>query len=211
MAVTTRGDKAHDAVDGGNPVKIGGKAASVASLPTAVSAGDRVDAAFDLNGRMIVAPDGNVAADAADVGRPVKIGGVAAAPGTPQTAVSAAGDRVDAAFDLNGRQHVVPLGPGAHQTRTVTTSADMQVAAAISPAPAAGKKLIVDELFISTPAAEIVTLTEETSGTVVGVVHTAAGGVSRVSLGQLNTAAKRLFASLASAGDVSFILLSRAE
>jgi len=44
------GTIAHDAVDSGNPVKIGGKAS--ASVPAAVAAGDRADAFFDLYGRM---------------------------------------------------------------------------------------------------------------------------------------------------------------
>lgn len=46
------GTVAHDDADSGNPVKIGGKAAS--SEPTAVTANDRVNAWFDLNGRQMV-------------------------------------------------------------------------------------------------------------------------------------------------------------
>ena len=46
------GNVAHDAADSGNPVKIGGKAAN--STPAAVSAGDRVNAWLDLNGRLVV-------------------------------------------------------------------------------------------------------------------------------------------------------------
>lgn len=47
------GDVAHDAVDTGNPVKIGGKANS--SAPTPVSAtGDRVDGWFDMFGRQAI-------------------------------------------------------------------------------------------------------------------------------------------------------------
>lgn len=46
------GDIAHDAVDEGNPIKIGGKAHS--SQPTAVAANDRVNAYYDLNGRLTV-------------------------------------------------------------------------------------------------------------------------------------------------------------
>lgn len=42
------GDTAHDAVDAGNPIKIGGKASTV--RPTAVAVGDRVNAWFDRNG-----------------------------------------------------------------------------------------------------------------------------------------------------------------
>lgn len=44
------GNVAHDAVDIGNPHKIGGKASS--TLPTAVASADRVNAFFDLNGRL---------------------------------------------------------------------------------------------------------------------------------------------------------------
>lgn len=47
------GDVAHDAVDSGNPVKVGGYAADPTSLPSAVAAGDRVNGIFDQNGRLI--------------------------------------------------------------------------------------------------------------------------------------------------------------
>lgn len=47
------GPVAHDAVDSGNPVKIGGKAAS--ALPTAVANADRADVLTDLFGRQLVA------------------------------------------------------------------------------------------------------------------------------------------------------------
>ena len=48
------GDVAHDAADAGNPVKIGGKGLS--ADPTAVTTADRVNALFDLIGRLVVAP-----------------------------------------------------------------------------------------------------------------------------------------------------------
>ena len=47
------GAVAHDAVDAGNPIKVGGYASGTA--PTAVAAADRVNAWFDLNGRQIMA------------------------------------------------------------------------------------------------------------------------------------------------------------
>lgn len=50
------GNVAHDAVDSGNPVKVGGKAAG--ALPAAVAALDRVDAYLDREGRQIVRPWG---------------------------------------------------------------------------------------------------------------------------------------------------------
>ena len=45
------GDIAHDDIDEGNPVKIGGKAQS--TPPADVASGDRVDAYFDLKGRAV--------------------------------------------------------------------------------------------------------------------------------------------------------------
>lgn len=48
-ASNTTGNVANDSADSGNPVKVGGKAASAA--PTAVTAGDRVDQLSDLWGR----------------------------------------------------------------------------------------------------------------------------------------------------------------
>lgn len=48
----TGGDVAHDAVDSGNPVKIGGKANT--TLPAAVSNADRVDAWFGTSGQFIM-------------------------------------------------------------------------------------------------------------------------------------------------------------
>ena len=51
------GDVAHDAVDAGEPVKIGGKA--ISAEPTAVAAADRVNALFDLVGKLIVLPYAN--------------------------------------------------------------------------------------------------------------------------------------------------------
>lgn len=58
LSTVAAGDLAHDAVDSGNPVKIGGMARS--TEPTAVSAsGDRVNAIFDLVGKLIVLPYAN--------------------------------------------------------------------------------------------------------------------------------------------------------
>lgn len=47
------GNVAHDAVDSGDPVKIGGKARS--AFPAVVAADDRVNAMFDLFGRLLTA------------------------------------------------------------------------------------------------------------------------------------------------------------
>lgn len=100
------GDEAHDAVDAGNPIKIGGKAAT--AEPAAVTAGDRVNAWFDLSGRLHVIADlgiaGDIAHDAADSGNPLKMGGKASA--AKPAAVTDA-DRVNAWFDTYGQQHII--------------------------------------------------------------------------------------------------------
>jgi hypothetical protein len=54
MPLPIDGAIAHDAVDAGKPIKIGGKGNSAA--PTKVAAGDRVDAWFGLAGEMVVLP-----------------------------------------------------------------------------------------------------------------------------------------------------------
>lgn len=48
LTVDAAGDVAHDAIDSGNPLKIGGKAKG--SVPTAVADGDRVNAYFSIIG-----------------------------------------------------------------------------------------------------------------------------------------------------------------
>jgi hypothetical protein len=54
------GAVAHDAVDAGNPMKMGGKVIAAAGTPSFVSAtGDRVDAAFDGAGRQMVVDPAN--------------------------------------------------------------------------------------------------------------------------------------------------------
>jgi hypothetical protein len=58
------GSVAHDAVDSGNPIKIGGYATSTSS-PTAVAVGDRVNARYSLTGNAVVGTP-SIAASGAD-------------------------------------------------------------------------------------------------------------------------------------------------
>lgn len=74
------GSVAHDGVDAGNPVKVGGIARS--SEQTAVANADRVNAAYDLVGKQIVLPYANPEN---------MVSGTASATGTADTAVIAAG------------------------------------------------------------------------------------------------------------------------
>lgn len=112
-SLTANLSSAHDAADAGNALKIGGKALTNYTVPTAVNTGDRVDAHFNQHGQLVVdINNGPVVHDGVDYGTPAKIGGKAAL--TPPTAVSS-GDRVNAWFDLNGRVVIdANYGPTNH-------------------------------------------------------------------------------------------------
>jgi hypothetical protein len=113
-----QGLNAHDAVDTDNPFKIGGKA--VSSEPSAVSANDRVNAYFDLNGYQWVKTQGTVAHDGVDSGQPHKIGAYAADPTALPTAVASA-DRTNICASTQGELLVYNsrLFSGEDQTNNV--------------------------------------------------------------------------------------------
>ncbi len=121
-----QGNIANDAADADSyPVKIGGRAVLTPSvgLAVAVAVDDRVDAAFDLNGRQIVVAGGDVASDAVDAGNPVKIGAFAVAIGSAPAAVTA-GDRVNLAASRQGALHTLTTpNPLADATTYVYTVA----------------------------------------------------------------------------------------
>jgi len=58
-ASNAAGDIAHDGVDSGNPVKVGGKATAPFTFPAAVASGDRTNLTTDLYGRphVVIRPD----------------------------------------------------------------------------------------------------------------------------------------------------------
>jgi len=56
-AIQTTGDEAHDAIDAGNPIKVGGRAQTSEAQPEEVADNDRVDALFDRNGYLRVRGD----------------------------------------------------------------------------------------------------------------------------------------------------------
>jgi hypothetical protein len=135
------GDTPHDSPDNTNPqanypVKIGGRAAATNAGFAAVATDDRTDAAFDVNGRLIVnvgagsitptgvqQVEGNVASGAADSGNPVKVGAIAATNGSPGAAVTN-GQRSNFVSNLNGMQHVVTAeNPLTDATTAVWTTA----------------------------------------------------------------------------------------
>jgi hypothetical protein len=141
-SVPVSGNVAHDSVDSGNPVKIGGKVGP-STPPTAVAEGDRVDAWFSSEGQLFVATygewpvsiqqsigltaaiTGNAAHDAVDGGNPIKISGYASA--AMPTNVSADGDRVNAWFLRNGAQATVVTAAGALIGGDATNGLDVDV------------------------------------------------------------------------------------
>ncbi len=96
----TKGTNAHGAADTVDPpVKIGGHAN--AAEPAVVDENDMVNASLDLYGNAKVV--GNIAADAADRGCPVKVGGI----GNATANTLDEGDRGDLSMDLNSQVRVV--------------------------------------------------------------------------------------------------------
>jgi len=201
------GNVAHDAADSGNPIKIGGKASS--SAPTAVTAADRVDAYFDLNGRQFVTADssaplpviGAVAHDAADSGAQIKIGGKVSI--TPPTAVAAA-DRADAWLDPQGRQVVQADVAGQHYTRqTAFSSADASGAdAAVTAVPSSGKVLVVQRLIISTNTTMNLTFKAGSGGTTLLVIYVLANTPVIIPLGSIGTVDLALYVRASVAGEI---------
>lgn len=108
---------------------------------------------------------GDVAHDSPDAGEPVKVGGKAYAfDGTvPQTAVAEA-DRVNAIFDLTGRQYVCDIHPNFWSASVDYASA--QTNATVVAAPGAGSLFITDIVISNGATAGNITLLDGSGGTV---------------------------------------------
>ena len=135
--------------------------ASAAAIKTAVEIMDDWD-----NGASDGASvSGDVAHDAADAGEPVKIGGKAYAfDGTaPQTAVAEA-DRVNAIYDLTGRQYVCDVHPAFWSASVDYESA--QTNATVYAAPGAGSLFITDIIVSNGAVAGNITLLDGSGGAV---------------------------------------------
>lgn len=113
-------------------------------------------------------PGGNVAHDGVDSGNPVKIGGkgVSSFP-----AAAAHLDRVDALFDIRGRQITQPHGPRENFALTSTTITSSTAETTIAAAAGAGifKELVSLSVTNSSSTGTIVTLKDATAGTTRGI------------------------------------------
>lgn len=93
-------------------------------------------------------------------------------------------------------------------------SADITTATAITDAPTAGQKIVLDDLWISTDTAMLITIEEETSGTVfVGFYLAADTAYQFTPRGKLKliTADKKLMADSDTAGNVVITAIYHSE
>lgn len=162
-------DPAHDAVDSGNPVKIGGYASAAA--PTDVSANaDRVNGWFLRNGALatvvtaagaLIPGDatngldvdvtrvtgGGVAHDAADSGNPIKIGARAVA---AEITPVAASDRVDLLTDLVGKLLTMPYtNPENIVSGAITSAMTGTTSTSLVASPGAGLRNYITTIIVS--------------------------------------------------------------
>lgn len=96
-------------------------------------------------------------------------------------------------------------GPSWTVTRAYTTSADMTTAAALTAAPTAGQKIVLDDIIISTDTAMLFEIEMETSANVLAAVRLPANGTVQLTLrnGLKGDAAdKKLFGDASAAGNV---------
>jgi hypothetical protein len=105
-------------------------------------------------------------------------------------------------------------GPHQDVTRTYTESADMTTAAAISPAPGTGKKIVAMDILVSTDTAMNFTVQMETTGNVLAKVFLPGPGTAIITLrgflkGDANN--KKLFGKASVAGNVAVTAVTFAE
>ena len=99
-------------------------------------------------------------------------------------------------------------------TRTVTTSADMTTAAAITPSPSSGQKVVLTDALISSDTEMVFTLQMETSNNVLAKLYLGANQTVSFSLqGYLKGDAinKKIFGLASATGNVSITAITFSE
>lgn len=146
--------------------------------------------------------------------------------------LAANGDYIPLVVDASGRLYVAPLQAGTAiigstmdggpswtsvtgvSNATVVSADASGAAAAVTAAPTAGQKLVIDDLIISVGAALTVTITEETSGTVKGKYYMAANSTIQITPRgkmKLDTADKKLMVQTSGAGNIGVTTLYHSE
>jgi len=94
-------------------------------------------------------------------------------------------------------------------------SANMTTAAAVTDAPTAGEKLVIDDILVSTDTEMSVTFIEETSLTVIhGPIYLAANSTTQITLRgktKLPVAGKKLLCDASAAGNITVEVLHHSE
>jgi predicted phage tail protein len=158
-------------------------AGSTAAAIQAVNNADPSATAYGGAVRLV----GQVAHDESDIGSPVKVGGKTAISDSP---VSAAGDRANAWFNLNGAlmvhqmpflsQKVRLLGASAAATvQTVASTSTATSATQIIPAPSTGNYAYVTGIVLSATAAMTVSF-QTPGGAVLWYAAVAANGTTTI-------------------------------
>lgn len=182
---------AHDAVDSGDPLKVGGYAKAAA--PTDVSAdADRVNAWFLRNGAQAInitaagalipgdattglAVGGAVAHDGVDSGKPLKTGGRAR---SSEIAAVASDDRTDFISDLVGKQIVLPYAnPENFVSGVISSAMTGTTSTSLLAAPASGLRNYITQITVSNSHATVGTdiiIQDGSGGTTLYVIPAAA-------------------------------------
>lgn len=96
-------------------------------------------------------------------------------------------------------------GPHQNITHTYTTSADMQSAADISPAPTSGETIHAVDILVSTDTALLFSIVMETSANVLAAISLPANGTAQLTLrGEIvaDVADKKLQGKASASGNV---------
>jgi len=109
---------------------------------------------------------------------------------------------------------VLDGGPDWVTRRKTTISADMTGGADLTAAPAAGEKIVVDDVIVSAAAEMYLSFLEETSGTEIFRLYLPANGLAQVTPRgklKLDTANKKLRGDASAAGGVAVMVLYHSE
>jgi len=111
---------------------------------------------------------------------------------------------------------VLDGGPATVSTVQHTSSADMTGGADLTAAPGAGLKIVLDGICVTSAVAMALSLLEETSGTVIGILNIGAGGGVQFNFRdfggiKLPTAVKKLRGDADGAGQVDVFCFYHTE
>lgn len=96
----------------------------------------------------------------------------------------------------------------------VVTSANMTAGADLTDAPAAGQKIVIDDIIASSDTAMYIDFLEETTNTLIARLYLPAGGTAQVQPQaklKLDTAGKKLRGDASVAGNVAITTLYHSE